>query len=45
MSDASRQAMEATYGQYIWCNGGLTEPVYFSCDGGCIPEERGEHLV
>ena len=38
MSDASRQAVEATYGQYIWYNGGLTEPVYFSCDGGATED-------
>ncbi len=34
MSETSRRAVEDTYGEYVWYGGMLTEPVYFSCDGG-----------
>lgn len=34
MTDNSRRAVEETYGEYIWYNGTLTEPVYFNSDGG-----------
>ncbi len=34
MTDNSRRAVDETYGEYIWYNGTLTEPVYFNSDGG-----------
>ena len=34
MTDSSRRAVEETYGEYLWYNGSLTEPVYFNSDGG-----------
>lgn len=34
LSETSRQAVEETYGQYVFCNGALAETLYFSCDGG-----------
>lgn len=34
MTDGSRQAVEETYGEYIWYGASLAEPVYFNSDGG-----------
>jgi len=34
MTANSQQAVDETYGQYLWYQGSLTEPVYFNCDGG-----------
>lgn len=34
MTANSQRAVDETYGQYLWYNGSLTEPVYFNSDGG-----------